>query len=326
MIGSEVLALADVTLADVARLAGGQLVGADVAVAHLRPLSADTIPDGTLTYATAPFVSEFTAKPFSAAIVPADSAIDGSSVVVHSDPARAFFTLHRALVAAGAYPVLETRRGERVDVARSAVVHPGTVVGDDVVIGDQAVIMPNTVLDDGVRVQAGAVIGEPGFQVSDDGETRFLVPHAGGVHLGRGVSVGANCTIDRAIFSTFTTLGPETMLDNLVHVAHDTVIGARCTLTAAVELSGSVVLEDDVWLAPRTCCNQFIRFGRGAYTGTGSVVVRDVDPFTLVVGSPARPVGRVCLCRAKLPAEIGRVDCERCGRSYDIDETGVVPR
>ena len=113
------------------------------------------------------------------------------------------------------------------------------------------------------------------------------------------------------------------MLDNLVHVAHDVVIGERCTLTASVELSGSVVLEDDVWLAPRTCCNQFIRFGRGAYTGTGSVVVRDVPQFTLVAGSPAREFGSVCLCRAKLPAETGTVECPSCGRKYVIDGDGV---
>ena len=323
MTDTELLALRDVTLCDVARITGGRLIGPDRPVRHLRPLSADPVPVATLTYATDRFLGGLEGKSFAAAIV-TDHGEDATEAgVVHADPVRAFFSLHRALVERGAYPRLEGRRGVGVEIATTAVVHDGVIIGDDVHIGDHVVLMANTVLADGVRIQAGTVIGEPGFQVADGDTGRYLVPHAGGVHLGAGVSIGANCAIDRALFSTFTTLGPGSMADNLVHIAHDVMIGERCTLTAAVELSGSVVLEDDVWLAPKTCCNQFIRFGRGAYTGTGSVVVRDVPSFTLVMGSPARVAGRVCLCRAKLPGDIGRVDCPHCERSYVIDADGV---
>ncbi len=322
-IGPELLALRDVTLSDVARITGGRLVGEDAPIRHLRPLSADSIPDGSLAYASGHFVDELANAPFEAAIVPASGVGASRSVIVHEDPQVAFFALQRSLAESGAYPTIASHRGDRVRIADSAVVHDGTVIGDDVRIGDHVVVMPNSVLDDGVEIQAGTVVGEPGFQVAGDGTGRYLVPHAGGVHLRAGVSIGANCAVDRALFSTFTTLGADTMLDNLVHVAHDVMIGDRCTLTASVELSGSVVLEDDVWLAPRTCCNQFVRFGRGAYTGTGSVVVRDVPAFTLVAGSPARVFGRVCLCRAKLPSDDGPVECGSCGRRFLVDGDAV---
>jgi acyl-[acyl carrier protein]--UDP-N-acetylglucosamine O-acyltransferase len=131
------------------------------------------------------------------------------------------------------------------------------------------------------------------------------------------VAIGSQCCIDRALFSTFTALGAETMLDNLVHVAHDVSIGARCTLTASSELSGGAVMEDDVWYAPGSVCNQFVRFGRGALVGTGSVVVRNVDPFTLVRGNPARPAGQICLCRTKLSVgDEWVVRCPSCRREY----------
>lgn len=320
----ELLALRDLTLSDVARIVSGRLVGDDIAIRHLRPLSADPVPASSLTYAGGGFVGEFLSKPFASAIVSDPDQPTGRPLVVHPAPARAFFSLHRHLAENGVYPVFETRRGAGAKISPSATVHEGTILGTDVVIGDNAVVMPNTILGDGVRVQAGTVVGEPGFQVAEDESGRYLVPHTGGVHLADGVSIGANCAIDRALLSTFTTLGPETMLDNLVHVAHDVRIGARCTLTASVELSGSVELADDVWLAPRTCCNQFIRFGRGAYTGTGSVVVRDVAPFTLVLGSPAKPGGRVCLCRTKLPAVEGTVGCSSCGRVVDLDAGMII--
>jgi UDP-3-O-[3-hydroxymyristoyl] glucosamine N-acyltransferase len=325
VIGHHQLALRDVSLSDIACLVGGRLSGSDRPIRHIRPLSASHIPEDTLTFAAGRYVAELDGKPFAAAIVTNPVDIENLTAIIHPNPTQALFAAHRALIETGAYPVIETHRGSNVKVARSAVVHEGTILSDGVNIGDCAVIMPNTALGEDVTVQAGTVVGEPGLQVAESDLGRYLVPHAGGVRIDRGVSVGANCAIDRGLFSTFTTIGPETMLDNMVHVAHDVSIGARCTLTAAVEISGSAVLEDDVWLAPRTCCNQFIRFGRGAYTGTGSVVVRDVEPFTLVVGSPAKPAGRVCLCRSKLAATEGPITCQVCGKTYVVARGSVIP-
>ena len=77
----EALALKDVGLADVARLAGGRLVGDDVPITHLRRLSAPQPPPGSLCYATGErAVADVVASSFAAAIIGADPpkhAIDG---------------------------------------------------------------------------------------------------------------------------------------------------------------------------------------------------------------------------------------------------------
>jgi UDP-3-O-[3-hydroxymyristoyl] glucosamine N-acyltransferase len=317
----DLLALPDIPLSELATMVDGRLDGPDRPIRHLRPASTHP-PAATIGYGAGGYVDEIASRGFSAAIVaPADrDRLGDRPAILHQDPRAAFFSLHTELVRRSIYPTMTARRGTNVRVGTSSSIHEGVRIGDDVVIGDHVTIMPNTVLSDGVGVQSGSVVGEPGFQVAESRSGRYLVPHAGGVYLGSGVSIGANDCIDRAIFSTYTTLDDETMLDNLVHVAHDVEIGSRCTLTAHTELSGSVTLEDDVWLAPRTCCNQFVRFGRGAYTGTGSVVVRDVDPFTLVKGNPARPGGNVCLCRTKLDVSTGAADCDGCGRTYRVED------
>lgn len=315
------LGIRELSLSEVAAVVGGRLDGPDAPIAHLRPASSDALPTDTLGYATGRFIEDLIERPFAAAIMRADDRRRAPHVpvVIHENPASAFFVLHRFLVDEHRYPIIPTERAGSARVAPSAVVHEGTQIGEDVVVGDHATILPNTIVGDGTRIQAGAVVGEPGFQVADGPEGRFLVPHAGGVRLEAGVSVGANSCVDRAIFSTFTTLGSETMLDNFVHVAHDVSIGRRCTLTAHAELSGSVVLEDDVWIAPRTATNQFVRFGRGAFTGTGSVVIRDVPAFQLVKGNPARPGGFMCLCKTRLDPEVPESACPGCGRCFRYD-------
>ncbi len=324
------LALRDVTLADLARRCGGTLIGQDRPIRHLRPVSGPGLP-GALTFAgNGRYVRAFLQSDFEAAIVQAADIglVDTTrrSLIIHPNAAEAFFGLHVELMQSDRYGRLEDQRDDDADIASSAVVHAGVRIGRDVRIDEHAVVYPNSILGDGVIVAAGSVVGGDGFQVVTIGGRRVLIPHAGGVMLGDGVAVGSQNCIDRGLFSTFTMLGSETMVDNMIHVAHDVVIGERCTLAAGSEVSGSAVMEDDVWYAPGVACNQFVRFGRGALVGTGSVVVRDVDPFTLVRGNPARPAGQVCLCRAKL--SIGDewiVRCPSCRREYAAPDGVLTP-
>ncbi len=51
-----------------------------------------------------------------------------------------------------------------------------------------------------------------------------------------------------------------------------------------------VVLEDDVWVGAKACIMPGVRVGRGSIIGTAAVVTRDVPPFTVVGGVPAKPI------------------------------------
>jgi acetyltransferase-like isoleucine patch superfamily enzyme len=54
--------------------------------------------------------------------------------------------------------------------------------------------------------------------------------------------------------------------------------------------SESVVVEEDVWVGHGACVMPGVRIGRGAVVGAGSVVTRDVEPYTVVAGVPAKRV------------------------------------
>lgn len=61
-------------------------------------------------------------------------------------------------------------------------------------------------------------------------------------------------------------------------------------ITSAWDNKGDIVLENDVWLGYETIVMQGVHIGNGAIVAARSIVTRDVDPYTIVAGSPARPV------------------------------------
>jgi acetyltransferase-like isoleucine patch superfamily enzyme len=56
--------------------------------------------------------------------------------------------------------------------------------------------------------------------------------------------------------------------------------------------SGPVVIEDDVWIGLNAIILKGVKIGRGAVVGAGSVITRDVEPYTIVVGNAQRITGK----------------------------------
>ena len=56
--------------------------------------------------------------------------------------------------------------------------------------------------------------------------------------------------------------------------------------------SDSVTIEDDAWVGFNACVLKGVTIGRGAVVAAGSVVTKDVAPYTVVAGNPAQPVGK----------------------------------
>lgn len=62
------------------------------------------------------------------------------------------------------------------------------------------------------------------------------------------------------------------------------VLGEKCEALS----KGSIIIEDDVWIGARSIILSGVRIGKGAVIGAGSVVTKDVDPYSIVAGNPAK--------------------------------------
>lgn len=208
-------------------------------------------------------------------------------------------------VAVGAYAVVE----DRARIGDDTQIHPLASIGRDVAIGDECVIFPHVTLCDGVElgqrvvIHPGAVVGSAGFGYVWDGEKHLWMPHVGTVIIEDDVEIGANSAIDRGTTGA-TRIGKGTKIDNLVQVAHNTVIGKNCLLAGQVGISGSVTLEDGVMLAGQAGVSDHIKMGAGSAGAAGADIIREVPAGEVVLGRPARPIKqqmRIDAAAARLP-------------------------
>ncbi len=107
-----------------------------------------------------------------------------------------------------------------------------------------------------------------------------------GVRLNYGVSVAAQREV---VIGHRTRIGPYVMIvDSDFHDPYD---------RSRRPEGRPVVIEDDVWIGAKASVLRGVRVGRGAVVGTGAVVTRDVEPFSVVAGVPAKVVGRLDAAR-----------------------------
>jgi UDP-3-O-[3-hydroxymyristoyl] glucosamine N-acyltransferase len=326
--------LQDVALQDVAKLIGGKVAGMDRPVQYLALLKGGRgATKNRLSYVESPaYWKVFCASDTESAIVsqavlanqslPADKSV----IVVADNPALAFFEAHERLYQNDRYPRLRGDRGAACVIHPRAFVDDGVVLGERVRIDANVTIYPNTVIGDDTWLKAGCVIGGPGFERKRLFGRLRTVTHVGGVALGPFVEIGSSSVVDCHLIGRFTSVGANTRVDNLVHVAHGAVIGEECSIVAGSEISGSVILGNGVWLGPHTCSNHEVTIGDHAFAGTGSVITGDVPSHALVYGNPAKVRGWVCACRTKLAdgGNLSRVTCTKCGTRYERTESGGI--
>ena len=182
----------------------------------------------------------------------------------------------------------DARIGRGAYIGAGAVIGPGVAIGRDSVIGPGARI-GFALIGDGVKILAGAVIGEAGFGAAPGPRGIVDMPQLGRVILQDGVTIGANSCVDRGAWDD-TVIGENTKIDNLVQIAHNVVVGRNCVMAAHTGVSGSVTIGDGCQLGGRVGIADHLSIGPGARLAAAAGVMRNVPAGQTWGGYPARPL------------------------------------
>jgi UDP-3-O-[3-hydroxymyristoyl] glucosamine N-acyltransferase len=202
-----------------------------------------------------------------------------------------------------------------VQIGPRSVLLGGNYVGRDCRLGEDVCLFPNvvlyakTVIGHRVVIHAGTVIGSDGYgYVFDEGRHRKVL-QVGQVIIHDDVEIGANAAIDRAALGA-TVIGAGTKIDNLVHVAHNVVMGRHCLVMGQVGFAGSTHLGDYVIIASQSGIAGHLKLGQQAMIGAKSGVMRDIPDGGKVLGIPAMPdkqAKRQIIAVQQLPEMIHRL-------------------
>ena len=182
-------------------------------------------------------------------------------------------------------------------VGASCIIHAGVFIGRDTIVGDNCLLWPNVVIRDGctvgngVTVHANAVIGADGFGFYFDEGRHCKVPHIGGVIIEDGVEIGACSCIDRSKFGN-TVIGRGTIIDNLVQVGHNVLVGSNCVFAGQSGVAGSVRIGAGSMFGGQAGVIDNLSIGSGAQFGAGCLVTKDFPEGITATGSPAQELSR----------------------------------
>jgi len=183
--------------------------------------------------------------------------------------------------------------GANVEIGSNSVIFPNVFIGDNVKIGSNTIIYPNVtvykecIIGSNTIIHSGTVIGSDGFGfATDKNGVHHKIYQNGNVIIGDNVEIGSNCTIDRAAFNS-TIIEDYVRIDNLVHIAHNCIIGKGSILVTQVGLSGSTKLGEYVVMAGQSGTTGHLSIAPFTTISARGVVSKDIkEPKKQWAGFP----------------------------------------
>jgi len=175
---------------------------------------------------------------------------------------------------------------EDVSVGPFAVIGPDVQIGKGTTIGPHAVITGPTKIGVDNRIFQFASVGADPQDMKYAGERTFL-------EIGDRNVIREFATLNRgtAQDASATKVGNDNLLMAYIHIAHDCQVGNNVILANAASLGGHAHIEDWAILGGFSIVHQFCHIGAHSFCAMGSVISKDVPPYVMVGGHPAKPHG-----------------------------------
>lgn len=179
----------------------------------------------------------------------------------------------------------EAKIGNNVTIEPFATIHKNTVIGDGTWVGPYTTIMEGSRIGKNCKIFPGSVISGIPQDLKFKGEETTT-------EIGDNTTIRECVTINRGTVDKWkTVIGSNCLLMAYVHIGHDCIVGDSCILGNLVQLAGHVMIEDFVIFGGSCAVQQFAKIGSHAYIGGGSLVRKDVPPYTKAAREPLSYAG-----------------------------------
>ncbi|QNS41338.1 UDP-3-O-(3-hydroxymyristoyl)glucosamine N-acyltransferase [Chryseobacterium manosquense] len=203
---------------------------------------------------------------------------EGKALLISEDPFRDFNKINTHFTRIYNF----TEELHDLEMGEGTFVHSSVVIGNEVKIGKNCHIFPNvvigdrTVIGDNVIIQSGTVLGGDAFYYRKLNGNFDRLISVGNVVIENNVEIGNNCTIDRGVTDS-TIIGEGSILDNLIQIGHDTIIGKRCLIASQTGIAGCCIIEDEVTVWGQVGMASGNRVGKGAVLLGKTGVNKDLE-------------------------------------------------
>ena len=186
-----------------------------------------------------------------------------------------------------------------VEVGPYAFIGPHVKIFKKAIIHHHASVVGYTHLDEGVEIHPFASIGGPPQDLKYNGAESYC-------KIGTRSVIREYVTINSGTeHGSETRIGSDCLMMAYSHLGHNAIVGDEVIIANAGTLAGHVEVEDKVIIGGLVGIHQFVRIGRMAFIGGCSKIVKDMPPFCLADGNPARvrAINRIGMQRKGYSAE-----------------------
>ncbi len=176
-------------------------------------------------------------------------------------------------------------------IARNVVVEPFAMIHKDVEIGEGTWVASHAVINEGARIGKNCRI-YPGAVVSAIPQDLKYNNEYTLTYIGDNTTIREYATISRGTEEHWkTVVGSDCLIMAYAHIAHDCEIGNHCIIGNNVQMAGHVHVGNWAIVSAISAVHQFVKIGPHAFVSGGSLVRKDVPPFTKAAREPISYAG-----------------------------------
>ena len=178
--------------------------------------------------------------------------------------------------------------GNNVHIGPNVFIGPNCSIKDNVFIHANCSIVKNVSISSNCLIHPGCVLGSDGFGFAPSQNGYVKIEQLGGLKIGKNVEIGANCSIDRGALDD-TEIKDGVILDNLIHIAHNVILGENSAIAASCAIAGSTKIGKNFRMGGLSGVLGHLEICDNVSVGAHTLITKDIkEPGDYVGIMPAQ--------------------------------------